>query len=134
MKHTLIIPAILLCATAAMAQTAVCISYDAAGNRTVRTTSCFTGGGVVERTATIEPTEPSTVRVAPNPTTGPVQLFTTGFPPEAQVTVFGLSGAVQQQATLGSGFIDLSSLSNGTYYLRVQHGEVEKTTAIQIVK
>lgn len=122
--------------TSTTAQNAICIDYDAAGNRVGRQvccTSCLPPPpmGGEDRSTSLETSEQVTLKAAPNPTTGMVQLITTGFPPEAQVWVFSSSGVIVLQTTLNSGQIDIGHLPSDIYYFRVLHEKKDKTIVVE---
>jgi hypothetical protein len=104
-----------------------CYSYDAAGNRTNRY-SCPGKTDVLD--PTLAQQELSNLVVFPNPTQGVCQLKTEGLPPEANLQLTNLNGAVMWQRALGNGQFDMSVLPPGMYLLSLQYNGQQKTARL----
>ena len=129
--------AITLCAVYALqAQTSVCFTYDAAGNRTKRElccTACLTNSGVEDRQPVSVTSGAEKLTIVPNPSAGVVSFRTEGIPADAQVTLFDLSGAILAQRLLGDGRFDWSAQPPGTYVVHIRYGDTRKTVLFEKV-
>ncbi len=76
-----------------------------------------------------QPNNSSNLIVYPNPATNTISVVNTGAEPQ-QVTISDLLGNTVLQSTNST--IDVSSLSTGTYTVRVQRGLVNETTPLII--
>jgi Secretion system C-terminal sorting domain len=135
MKSTTMVITILLAGVSILrAQTDICYSYDAAGNRTKREKCCatcwFKEDTEIMELSSVTPQEQSTLKVFPNPSTGRFQLSGPDVPLDAQVRVMNMSGVLVLERQLGDGHFDLSNLPAGIYVLNVQYGSTRKAIVL----
>ena len=118
------------------AQTGICLEYDAAGNRISRNDcmSAFAPTGE-ESNSLLKSSENAAltqeeIRLFPNPTDGHFQIQTKGLPEETEVAVLDALGRLLYKRPLADGQIDLSGKASGTYYIRIRHGDFDKTVIV----
>ncbi len=135
-KAPLILFVLLFCGQYIIAQTNICMVYDAAGNRTQRKQcAAFTGGPSsnqgesTDRSDQESQTNIAEFRLAPNPASGYFQVLTETFPPETDVTLWDMYGRLLFQRPLNEGLFDLTDLPAGNYIVALRHG-TKRSTAI----
>ncbi len=102
------------------------------GSITVTTNS---NGHVVEKTVTVDVSKSSVAgnvadAIKVYPTLVDDFLNISGLDNDAVVTVYGLSGAVVVEQIGCNGMLDLSSLDEGTYMVKIQSGDIVKVEKV----
>jgi Secretion system C-terminal sorting domain len=133
------ITTILLCfAVSGIQAQSICFTYDAAGNRTLRTTCLPPIQELIssqQQTTVPVALEPGEVLVYPNPSTGTFTVRTEVYPAEAEAVIFSVNGNVVLRGKLGDGFFDLSAQPSGIYHLQITHPDHrQRTVKLEIVK
>lgn len=65
---------------------------------------------------------PSTLQIYPNPAAG--FLVVQGLEATQEATVYNAIGQIERVLELSNGMVDLSTLAEGTYYLRLENGQM----------
>ena len=114
-----------------LAQTSICITYDAAGNR-INRISCSAGRGTstADRTTESE-TETLSVQLQPNPASDHFTLIAEEAPSEAPVFIFDELGHILLQTRLGNGYFDISAFPAGLYFVRIVSDGKQKTLTVE---
>lgn len=102
------------------------------GSITVKANS---NGHIVEKTVSVDVSKASVAGnvadgISVYPTVVDDVLNISGLNDDAKVTVYGLSGAIVAEQIGCSGVIDLSSLAEGTYMVRIQSGDIVKVEKV----
>ena len=92
-------------------------------------------GHVVEKTVTVDVSKSSVAgnvadAIKVYPTLVDDFLNISGLDNDAVVTVYGLSGAVVVEQIGCNGMLDLSSLDEGTYMVKIQSGDIVKVEKV----
>lgn len=112
------------------AQTSICISYDAAGNRIQRKqccTNCLEGPTAPELAALAPSVPEERLSITPNPSMGVFTLDGKNIPPTAQVVVMSMTGARVLTRSFDNGQFDVSNLPPGVYVVSLQYDKTRKT-------
>lgn len=117
------------------AQTDVCYTYDAAGNR-IKREQCCTNCWLKEEPEKLElsalyPAEGEKLTIIPNPSNGLFTLGGEGIPPTAQVTIMSMTGARVMERHLGNSQFDVSTLPAGIYVVNIQYGDKRKALLLE---
>lgn len=105
------------------AQTDICFTYDAAGNRTIRQL-CRVAVNAAGTERAEEPSQalteaPPKLVILPNPGVGVFRIETVGVPDNALVSIFNLAGDLLVQQMIGEGVFDLTAYPPETYFISV---------------
>ncbi len=137
MKKLIFFICILFSASMGYAQNEICISYDAAGNRTKRKLCCTnclpppSGSIVADRNTLTGDSSQEKMVIAPNPNHGVFSINTVGIPLDAQVIILDMGGTVLVNRQLGNGQFDITSYPSGTYVISLTYSTTRKTALFE---
>ena len=131
MKYLALLFLAVFASQALLAQTSICISYDAAGNRIQRKqccTNCSLEGPTAPELAALAPSaQEERLSITPNPSMGVFTLDGKNIPPTAQVVVMSMTGARVLSRSFDNGQFDVSNLPPGVYVVSLQYDKTRKT-------
>ncbi|HOY13173.1 MAG TPA: T9SS type A sorting domain-containing protein [Saprospiraceae bacterium] len=104
-------------------------TYDNAGNRTARNTTCtaLMEEMVYDRSIDEKAIE-AKIQVAPNPSENQINILQEGFTEAADVLIYNVSGFLVERRKLMIGVLEIENLIPGMYILTVSEGIQKQTT------